>query len=69
MSDPAIALLFLGMGVVSLIWGITELRSGRARFRWPGSVFSEEEDTLLYSIAVVLKLLTLPLVVLVMLST
>jgi|SoiMethySBSTD1v2_1073268.scaffolds.fasta_scaffold201059_2 hypothetical protein len=61
MSDRAIAFLLLGMGIAYLIWGITELRSGKARFHWPGSLFSEDEGTLLYSIAVALKFLALPL--------
>lgn len=60
MSDRAISFFLLGMGATYLIWGIIELCSGKARLTWPGHVFSYDEDTLFYSLAVALKFLALP---------
>jgi len=63
MTDRAVFPLLLGFGVAYLLWGVMELRSGKARMNWPGRVFSYEEDTFLYSILVAVKLLVLPLAV------
>ena len=47
-------------GTILPIWGITELRSGRARFTYPGEVVQRQTDAHDYWMLVTFKLLALP---------